>query len=134
MAVALKRPSPWTRFVPAVGAAAEVVGLLVGTFESVLPEKNGMRQKTLRLTPLQTWRSSAPAKERMSPGQIRIRQPFANLTSVQLVERVLRAESYNTFNHTEWNNIDTGFTDGNFGQVTSTYDPRVFQFGAKFLF
>jgi len=46
----------------------------------------------------------------------------------------LRAESYNTFNHTEWNNIDTGFTDGNFGQVTSTYDPRVFQFGAKFLF
>ena len=46
----------------------------------------------------------------------------------------LRAESYNTFNHTEWNNIDTGFTDGNFGQVTSTYDPRTFQFGGKFLF
>ena len=46
----------------------------------------------------------------------------------------LRAESYNTFNHTQWNNIDTGFTDTNFGQVTSTYDPRVFQFGAKFLF
>lgn len=31
----------------------------------------------------------------------------------------LRAESYNTFNHTQWNNIDTGFTYGNFGQVTS---------------
>jgi hypothetical protein len=46
----------------------------------------------------------------------------------------LRAESYNTFNHTEWNNIDTGFTDANFGQVTSTYDPRTFQFGGKFLF
>ena len=46
----------------------------------------------------------------------------------------LRAESYNTFNHTEFNGIDTGFTDGNFGQVTSTYDPRTFQFGAKFLF
>ena len=46
----------------------------------------------------------------------------------------LRAESYNTFNHTEWNNIDTGFTDGNFGQVTSTYDPRTFQFGGKFMF
>ena len=30
----------------------------------------------------------------------------------------LRAESYNTFNHTEWNNIDTGFTDSNFGQIT----------------
>jgi hypothetical protein len=46
----------------------------------------------------------------------------------------LRAESYNTFNHTEFNGIDTGFTDGNFGQVTSTYDPRTFQFGGKFMF
>jgi hypothetical protein len=46
----------------------------------------------------------------------------------------LRAESYNTFNHTEWNNIDTGFTDGNFGQITSTNDPRTWQFGGKFLF
>jgi hypothetical protein len=31
-------------------------------------------------------------------------------------------------------NIDTGFTDSAFGQVTSTYDPRVLQFGAKLLF
>ncbi len=46
----------------------------------------------------------------------------------------LRFESYNTFNHTEFNNIDTGFTDGNFGQVTSTFDPRTWQFGGKFLF
>jgi hypothetical protein len=46
----------------------------------------------------------------------------------------LRAESYNTFNHTQWNGIDTGFTDGNFGQITSTNDPRTWQFGAKFLF
>ena len=46
----------------------------------------------------------------------------------------LRAESYNTFNHTEWNNIDTQFTDHNFGQITSTYDPRTWQFGGKFLF
>ena len=46
----------------------------------------------------------------------------------------LRAESYNTFNHTEWNNIDTQFTDKNFGQITSTYDPRTWQFGGKFLF
>jgi hypothetical protein len=46
----------------------------------------------------------------------------------------LRAESYNTFNHTEWNGIDTGFTDSNFGQITSTNDPRTFQFGGKFQF
>lgn len=45
-----------------------------------------------------------------------------------------RAETYNTFNHREFNDIDTGTTDSTYGQVTSVYDPRVFQFGAKFLF
>ncbi|MGC2604093.1 MAG: TonB-dependent receptor [Silvibacterium sp.] len=56
------------------------------------------------------------------------------LTSHEGPRIQLRAESYNTFNHTEWNNIDTGFTDSNFGQITSTYDPRTWQFGGKFLF
>jgi hypothetical protein len=46
----------------------------------------------------------------------------------------LRAESFNTFNHTEFNQVDGGSNDGNFGQVTSTSDPRVLQFGAKFIF
>jgi 3D (Asp-Asp-Asp) domain-containing protein len=46
----------------------------------------------------------------------------------------LRAESYNTFNHTEFSGLDLGKTDGNFGQVTSANDPRVFQFGGKLLF
>jgi hypothetical protein len=46
----------------------------------------------------------------------------------------LRFESFNTFNHTEFNAIDTGSTDSTYGQVTSTYDPRVFQFGGKFMF
>ncbi len=46
----------------------------------------------------------------------------------------LRLETFNTFNHTEFQNIDSGSTDGNFGQVTSTYDPRTLQLGAKFSF
>jgi hypothetical protein len=56
------------------------------------------------------------------------------ITSAEGPRFQLRFESYNSFNHTEWNNIDTGFTDGNFGQVTSTFDPRTWQFGGKFLF
>ncbi|HEX4156583.1 MAG TPA: carboxypeptidase regulatory-like domain-containing protein [Acidobacteriaceae bacterium] len=56
------------------------------------------------------------------------------LTSHEGPRIQLRAESYNTFNHTEFNGIDTGSADSSFGQVTSTMDPRVFQFGAKFLF
>src|SRR6202789_4572958 len=56
------------------------------------------------------------------------------LTSHEGPRIEVRFESYNTFNHTEFQNIDTGLTDANFGQATSTYDPRVFQFGGKFLF
>ena len=46
----------------------------------------------------------------------------------------LRVETYNTFNHTQFNGLDLGATDGNFGQVTSANDPRVLQFGGKLLF
>jgi hypothetical protein len=46
----------------------------------------------------------------------------------------LRVESFNTFNHTQFLTIDSGYTDGTFGQVTAAQDPRVLQFGAKFLF
>ena len=46
----------------------------------------------------------------------------------------LRFESFNTFNHTQFLGIDTGSADANFGKVTSTYDPRVLQLGAKLSF
>ena len=45
-----------------------------------------------------------------------------------------RGETYNTFNHTQFNGVDTTFTDANFGKVTSTWDPRIIQLGAKFVF
>jgi len=46
----------------------------------------------------------------------------------------LRAESFNVFNHTQWQNVSTSFTASNFGQVTSAFDPRVFQLGMKAYF
>jgi Carboxypeptidase regulatory-like domain/TonB dependent receptor len=46
----------------------------------------------------------------------------------------LRFEFFNVFNHTEFNNIDQNSGDGNFGQVTTAYDPRTMQLGAKFHF
>jgi len=46
----------------------------------------------------------------------------------------LRIETFNAFNHTQFNGIDSGSTDSNFGQITSAYDPRVLQLGAKFHF
>jgi hypothetical protein len=56
------------------------------------------------------------------------------LTSHEGPRIEIRVESFNTFNHTEFQNLDLGFTDGNFGQVTSALDPRTLQFGGKFLF
>jgi len=46
----------------------------------------------------------------------------------------LRFETFNTFNHTQFNNVSSTFTSSNFGQVTSTWDPRVIQLGAKLYF
>ena len=59
---------------------------------------------------------------------------YKNIPIHEDIHMQFRAESFNTFNHTEFNNVDTGTGDGNFGQVTSTYDPREFQLGLKFLF
>ena len=46
----------------------------------------------------------------------------------------LRIESFNTFNHTQFNGISTSYSASNFGHVTSVWDPRVFQLGAKLYF
>jgi hypothetical protein len=45
-----------------------------------------------------------------------------------------RVESFNTWNHTEFDQVSTNLGSSNFGQVTSAFDPRVFQLGAKLYF
>jgi len=45
-----------------------------------------------------------------------------------------RAEFYNVWNHTQFNNVSSTYTSSNFGQVTSTWDPRTLQFGLKLMF
>jgi hypothetical protein len=56
------------------------------------------------------------------------------LTPNERAKLEIRFESFNTFNHTEWSGVSTGYPSGNFGQVTSTSDPRTMQFGGKFMF
>jgi len=46
----------------------------------------------------------------------------------------LRVESFNTWNHTEFNAVSNGLGASNFGQVTSAFDPRIFQLGGKLYF
>jgi hypothetical protein len=50
-----------------------------------------------------------------------------------------RAESFNTWNHTQFNadtngGISNNFGAGDFGQLKTAFDPRVFQLGMKFIF
>jgi hypothetical protein len=45
-----------------------------------------------------------------------------------------RAEAFNAFNHTNFSGISTGFGSGNFGQVTSALDPRIFEFALRYDF
>ncbi len=50
-----------------------------------------------------------------------------------------RADAFNVFNHTQFRGdmnggISTNVQNSNFGQVTSAFDPRVFQLGAKLMF
>ncbi len=46
----------------------------------------------------------------------------------------LRLETFNTFNHTQFQNVSTGVGSSNFGQVTSAYPARILQLGAKISF
>lgn len=59
---------------------------------------------------------------------------FKNFSVTERVRFELRFESFNTFNHTQFNGVDTNSGDGNFGAVTTTYDPRVLQLGGKISF
>jgi hypothetical protein len=45
-----------------------------------------------------------------------------------------RAETFNTFNHTQFTNPSSGVTNTDFGQLTGTYNPRTLQLGLKLLF
>lgn len=45
-----------------------------------------------------------------------------------------RAETFNAFNHTQFQNVSSTYTASDFGHVTSTYNPRNIQLGLKLLF
>jgi hypothetical protein len=71
---------------------------------------------------------------------------FKNTRVKEGVNVQFRFETFNTFNHTQWDGVNTGLsvpnpntavteaTRGSLGQVNSTRDPRTLQFGVKLLF
>ncbi len=59
---------------------------------------------------------------------------FRNIRITEKSNFQLRAESFNTFNHTNFNNLSTVYGGTNFGQVTGAGPKRNMQFGGKFTF
>jgi hypothetical protein len=56
------------------------------------------------------------------------------LTSHEGPRIELRFETFNTFNHTQFQGIDTNNHDSNFGAITNDYGPRLMELGGKFVF
>ncbi len=82
---------------------------------------------------LRQWKQGRRCRPGFFNWNIALFKSFA-LTSHEGPRFELRMETFNTFNHTEFQNLDLTLEDKNFGQATSTYDPRVLQFGGKFIF
>jgi hypothetical protein len=69
------------------------------------------------------------------PGYYRI--DLSLLKNFRFTERFrlqFRAESFNVFNHTNFDGVNTTFGASGFGKITSTRDPRIVQLALKFLF
>ena len=47
---------------------------------------------------------------------------------------ILRLEAFNIFNHAEFSNPNVSIASPTFGQITSTFDPRILQVSARFTF
>ncbi len=45
-----------------------------------------------------------------------------------------RAESFNVFNHTNFNGVGTSYGSGTYGTLTSARDPRIFEFALRYEF
>lgn len=56
---------------------------------------------------------------------------YKNFKLGQRVTTQLRAESTNTFNHTNLDSVSVSSTSATYGQITGYRDPRIVQFGAK---
>ena len=97
------------------------------------PVISGSARRRSEAGPLQ-WGTSA-RNTVVSPG--RNNWNMSLFKAFQFTERArfeFRAETYNTFNHTQFNGLSTGVTNTDFGQLNGAFAPRIFQLGAKLMF
>jgi hypothetical protein len=84
----------------------------------------------------QTYATFGTANRRSFHGPGILNTDFAlekNTTITESMSVQFRAEFFNIFNHTQFNNPDGDFSSSNFGVVTSARAPRIGQLSLKFL-
>lgn len=69
------------------------------------------------------------------PGRTNLDLALAKKTRIsERVNSEFRVEAFNIFNHTEFQSPNTNLYSGIFGQITSTYNPRILQLALRFTF
>jgi hypothetical protein len=69
------------------------------------------------------------------PGRTNLDLALAKTTSLhENVNLKFRFEAFNVFNHAQFLNPDTNIFSGTFGQITSTFDPRILQLALRLRF
>jgi len=104
----------------------------------VCPEQNGPCLPTdgevIANPSLRTYGSLARNSLR-GPGRANINMAFSKVTQVNEELRVeMRADCFNLLNHAEFRSPDTNLTSPTFGQVLSTYSPRIIQLSLRLSF
>ncbi|HEY3040814.1 MAG TPA: TonB-dependent receptor [Pyrinomonadaceae bacterium] len=79
---------------------------------------------------------SLPRNAFRGPGRTNLDLAIGKMTPIfrEKLNMEFRAEFFNIFNHAEFANPSTNISSALFGQITTTFDPRIIQFGVKFLF
>jgi hypothetical protein len=71
----------------------------------------------------------------VGPGRVNFTTSlYKNFAIKEVAHIELRFESFNTFNHFQPNGLNTSFNGGQFGQITSAWEPRTLELGGKFVF
>jgi hypothetical protein len=78
---------------------------------------------------------SLPRNSLRGPGQFYINLSISKSTAItEHTGLKFEVDIFNVFNRAEFLNPDTNITDPTFGQITTTYDPRIIQLAARFSF
>lgn len=124
-----------------VGSGNIDVPSVVGAVQTQDPHKPGPNGPNTYFLPdafaAQPLGTFGNASRRFFSGPGIVNTDFALHKSTPITERTaveFRAEFFNIFNHTQFNNPSGNFSSSDFGVVTSARDPRIGQLSLKFVF